>query len=390
MNSPEANAVTVRLPPPKVETKRSAKAWAWGLGMALAGAGLGYVGAKSAAIWLMPMDGIAAKLGALVSLPVVWLVVVGWHELGHLVGGWMTGGKFIIWIVGPLKVWRTPQGIKVGRNKSLNLGGGLAACVPWDPAQMSARRSAVMILGGPIFSLILGVAGSWGLVGLFPAAANDGGVWALSYNVTAFTLILSLMIFGLTSAPFTAGGFKSDGKRAWDLLRGDKRSEQESALLLLTTAGLAGIRPADYDPRLVERVLSLQDGSMFDLYGRLTIYAHAADRGDWGLAQQLLDDVGQGESDLIPFMRDVYRCEYAWLLATQTTGVAAARAWLDSAGSLEVDPATRLRAEAAVLRAEGNFEEARTKVKDGLHALAHRSISPAPNLFAEEALRALF
>jgi len=135
-----------------------------------------------------------------------------------------------MWAVGPIKVWRTPKGVKWGLNRSLNLGGGLAACWPTDPAKMSPRRTAVMMVGGPIFSLTLAVICGWGMVGHFDGAAKGGGIATVLYNLYAFMALLTGFIFAVTAAPFTAGGFKSDGKRAWELLRGDGKSEQEGAM----------------------------------------------------------------------------------------------------------------------------------------------------------------
>jgi hypothetical protein len=148
------------------------------------------------------------------------------------------------------------------------------------------------------------------------------------------------------------------------------------------------VRPADYDPALVARTVALGDGSLFDLYGHFTVYYHAADRGDWPAAQGHLDRVLAGEEKLVPFMRDTARNEYAWLLATVGGAGAAgvARAWLDSAGPLDFDPATRLRAEAAVLAAEGKAAEAAAKAREGLHALEHRSLSPVKSAFAAEVM----
>ena len=381
--------VVVRMPPPKVEDNKSAKGWLFILTMALGGAVAGYFGAKSMTVWLMPLDNWGMKLGAIVALPFTWLVVVGWHELGHLVGGWLGGGKFLLWVVGPLKVVRTPGGVKIMWNRSVNLGGGVAACVPTDPAKMTPRRTAIMILGGPMFSLLLVAICGWIMALIFAFADAAGGWAALVYNVVAFTMLISAFIFLVTMAPLVAGGFKSDGKRVLDLMKGDKRSEQEAVLLMLTTMSMGGVRPADYDDALVEQVLALNDGSMFDLYGRSCIYYHAADRAQWRRAQLLLDDMQKGEAQLVSYLRDVMRCEYAWLLATQTDGVAEARAWLDSAGKLDFDPATKLRAEAAVLWAEGDGAAALQKIDEGEHALVHKSLSPVRNVFAEEAFERL-
>jgi hypothetical protein len=77
------------------------------------------------------------------------------------------------------------------------------------------------------------------------------------------------------------------------------------------------------------------------------------------------------------------------LLATQTRDTTTARAWLDSAGKLDFDPATRCRAEAAVLLAEGKTAEAAAKAREGLNALEHRTLSPVKSPFAVDALEAL-
>ena len=159
--------------------------------------------------------------------------------------------------------------------------------------------------------------------------------------------------------------------------------------MAMVTAGLAGVRPADHDPALVQRAVSLGDGSLFDLYGHLTAFAWAADRGEWRAAQQHLDRVVAGEAQLVPYLQDVARCDYAWLLAIASKDVAAARAWLDSAGKIDFEPATRLRAEAAVLLAEGRRAEAANQAKAGLLALRHRTMSPVENPFLRETLESI-
>ncbi len=374
-------------PPPQATAKKSAWRIAGLLAGAAAGGLLGYLVARYGMNLLLPLPGAKLlRLLPLASLPLVWLVVVGWHELGHVVGGWLVGGRFLLWVAGPCMVRRTPAGIRVGWNRNVNTAGGMAACLPLEPALMTPPRVAVMILGGPVASLLLTIGALWLAAGLGSGAAPVSLARALAQNVALFTAGTSLLIFLVTAAPATAGGFKSDGKRVFELLRGGRGSEQEAAMLMLTTASLAGIRPADYDPTMIARAVSLRDGSLFDLYGHLVVYYHAADRAEWAAAQMHLDYVLAGSDKVIPYVRDVIRCEYAWLLASQTADVGAARAWLESAGKLEFDPATRLRAEAAVLLAEGKKNTAAEKAREGLHALEHKSLSPVKSPFALEAL----
>lgn len=384
-------AVISRMPPCAAAQAKVRRTWRSALPMlagAVFGGCVGFVGAKFGTDLLVRLDGPKALIFvSLATLPLVWLFVVAVHEFGHVVGGWLTGGKLILYVVGPFMWKRTPAGLRFSWNTNVNVAGGLAACLPLDLGRVTPRRLAVMIAGGPVSSVALTVAALWLAAGITPRV--DGLVLGLAQHAALFTAAVSALIFLVTAAPGAAGGFKTDGRRFLELLRGDARSEQEQAMIALTTAGLAGVRPADYEPRLVAQAVALRDGSLFDLYAHLAVYAHAVDLGQPARAQALLDHVVAGEETLAPFARDTARCEYAWLLATHTPDAAAARAWLDSAGKLAFDPATRLRAEAAVLLAEGRRTEAAAKAREGLHALEHRSLSPVKSRFAEEQLEDL-
>jgi hypothetical protein len=245
------------MPPPKPSAAgRSRKSWELLLVVVAVGALAGYLGVKLGAKLGTgaSLSGAGPKWAGLLplfALPLVWLLSVAAHEFGHLVGGWATGGKFLLYVVGPFKWQRTPGGVRFSWNSSLNLGAGLASCLPFDAAKVTPQRTAVMIAGGPLASLVLAVAGLWLVAGV------DG---RLAQNLALAVTWMSMLIFAVTVFPTTMGGFKSDGRRLFELLRGDRRSEQETAIMALTTASLAGVRPADYDPRLVEQAIGLRDG----------------------------------------------------------------------------------------------------------------------------------
>lgn len=379
--------VIPRSPPPAPRGLKKAGALKMSLGMllgAVIGGVAGFVGMKFGAGLLLP--GLPKWIAGvhLLLLPFVWFVAVAFHELGHLVGGWAGGGRFLLYVVGPFMWKRSPAGVSFSWNKNVNIAGGLAACLPLDPARSTPRRTALMIAGGPFFSLVLSVLALWLAAGL--AAIAHGPALLFAQHGAVIVAGLSTLIFGVTVFPGTGGGFKTDGLRFIELLRGDERSAQENAVMTLTTASLAGVRPADYDPRLVAQAISLRDGSLFDLYAHLTAAHHFIDVGQPGRAQELLDHVAAGEDQLAPFARDTLRCDYAWLLARHTTDAASARAWLDSAGPLDIDPATRLRAEAAVLLAELDRPGAIEKARAGLHAAEHKSLSPVRNAYVVDTL----
>lgn len=323
---------------------------------------------------------------ALACLPLSWLIAVGLHELGHLVGGWLIGGRFLLWIAGPIKAVRTPSGIRWGWNRTLNTAGGMAACLPADCSRLTVSQLTVMILGGPVASLLsAGVTAS--LVPMVPANGGAAAEWL--GILLALTAAFSLLIAVATTVPFTAGGFKSDGRRAWDLCRSGPRRDQEIAMVILSMQLLGGTRPRDLDQDLLRRSLQLGDGSAYDLYARLHAYEHAADCGEWDEARRHLEAIVAGEASLAPLIASATRCEYAWLVATRGSDPPLARAWLESAGPMDFDPATRLRAESAVLLAEGSTEAAHGKAIEGLKALDRRTLSPVRNPFAADALERL-
>jgi hypothetical protein len=376
--------VVPRLPPAVTATPRkSRQQWLVVILMAVAGGVVGFFGARFGAEFLLPAgEGRMIKLLVLGTVPLVWLLVVGWHELGHLVGGRITGGRFLLFIIGPFQWQRSPAGIRFSWNRRINLFGGMAACLPVDQRDLT-RRFALMIAGGPLASLVLVVLALWAAVGL----AHLG--WTVPQHIAVFTALLSGLIFVLTALPGEAGGFRTDGRRLLNLLGRDATARQEAALLSLTVAALAGQRPADYDSSRIEAAIGINPGSLHTLYGHTYAFQQAADCGDYGRAQRHLDEVIAGESCLPPFMRNLARADYAWLLATTTTVVAAVRAWLDTAGPTDFDPAARLRAEAAVLLMEGRGPEAAAKAREGLRALDQNSLAPVRNPFAADALEAL-
>ncbi|MGI8955485.1 MAG: hypothetical protein ACR2II_01035 [Chthoniobacterales bacterium] len=107
---------------------------------AAAGAALCYFGARYALQFFVWVSGAKwLNLLPVLALPVLWVIAVG-----------LGGGTFMLWLVGPLMLRRTPAGVRAGWNRSVNLSGGMAVCVPLDPARVTPTRLAVMIGGGPL------------------------------------------------------------------------------------------------------------------------------------------------------------------------------------------------------------------------------------------------
>jgi hypothetical protein len=179
------------------------------IAMLSVGAGVGYAGAKlflddrkPDAIPLLP-DNYGIYL--LLLLPVMYLLVVGIHELGHVLAGLWQNFKFYNLTIGPF-AWKLDDddNIKFMWNKNLNIAGGVAVMLP-NGDDALRKRFMWFAAGGPLASLVLAMA-------CFPLAQVFGETSFLRF-VAYTTAALSAMIFVATMLPFRTGGFASDGLR---------------------------------------------------------------------------------------------------------------------------------------------------------------------------------
>jgi hypothetical protein len=113
--------------------------------------------------------------------------------------------------------------------------------------------------------------------------------------------------------------------------------------------------------------------------GKLMGYYHALDCGNAAKAGTWLAEVVAGGDSLPQVTRESVYAEQAYWLALHGRDPVAARTTLTRAGSCRFDPATHLRAEAAVLHAEGDFKAAATKADAALEALTQRSMALRPS-----------
>ena len=80
-------------------------------------------------------------------------IVLGVHELGHLITGLIQGFRFELFVVGPLGIKRENNRIKVYLNKNIAHYGGLASTLPRNDNAENSRILANICLAGPIASI---------------------------------------------------------------------------------------------------------------------------------------------------------------------------------------------------------------------------------------------
>jgi hypothetical protein len=216
----------------------------------------------------------------------VILVVLLVHEVGHLLGGRLVGFRAFLLIVGPMRLERSGAGWQMYLNKQLSAYGGLAGSVATDARDLR-RRTAVMVAGGPVASIVFALS-AWLVLselGLRSLDANS----SLPHILGFFTLHLlagaSAAIGIATLIPMYTSGFLSDGARLLRLWRGGPVAARDSALQAIMGSSLSGVRPRDWDPSLLSAACTLHDDSMFEFMAWQISQMHAADRGD--VAQSL-------------------------------------------------------------------------------------------------------
>ncbi|MDE0101033.1 MAG: M50 family metallopeptidase [Bryobacterales bacterium] len=297
------------------------------------------------------------------------------HEVGHALGGNLRGMRLGMLIVGPIQIQREVDGHLSWRlNKILSLAGGVVSSFP-ESTEGLRRAMLSFAAGGPVTSIVVGllVLAIYRLAGLGDSSVPHGIVHdALAEGV--FMLgVLSVGLGLLTLLPVNQGVFVNDGKRILRLLRPSAAADAYAAVMGLGSYMIAGVRPRDWDPGLVERATSLADGSIEDLNGRYMAYDHSLDRGEVDVAGEHIRYLASHAEDAHASYRPVIHLAVAYFAAAYGDNAASARSRLARAGKsalLALDPTARIRAEGAVLLAEGDANGAFEKFREAYSSLA--------------------
>ncbi|MEL7124290.1 MAG: site-2 protease family protein [Bacteroidota bacterium] len=148
-------------------------------------------------------------------------LVLGVHELGHLLVGLVQGFRFELYVVGFLGIKREEEKVKVYFNKNLGYYGGVAATSPTDGSPDNAKKFARILLAGPIASILFAVI-------CYVIALYSFGEWKFIFYLGA---LASIGIFIATTVPSRTGMFFTDRKRFQRLIKPGKDREIELAML---------------------------------------------------------------------------------------------------------------------------------------------------------------
>lgn len=299
----------------------------------------------------------------LLAFPFLMLIVLGVHEIGHLIGGLSQGMRFLLLIVGPFGWHASVAGPRFEWNTNVALMGGLAATLPTETGASLRRQLLVMIAGGPLASLLLAI---------FAVAA----IAYVDPRIAAYCLIVAATSFGIflvTLIPTRAGGFMSDGMQLIDVWRGGTAVVERSALMRIIAQSIDGVRPRDWDPEsLAELSRADSEDPTRRTGGLLYSFMWAMDgRRDADIAhyrallESSVDEYPSGFRQSV----HVELAIGAWL-AGDTDAV---RRHLAASKGGIVEKSRRLLAQAALARLEGRDEDCERDRLLALKALAKAS-----------------
>ncbi len=328
--------------------------------LAGSGAAVGFLVAKFGVEMPFVRTRLAGLSGwDLLVMPLLYLLVIGVHEGGHVLGGLSRGMRFLLFIVGPLQWSRGGSGIHFSWAFNLGTLGGVAACTP-DPVRPARPQLLRLVAGGPLASLLLALL----CFALATLSTGRPGAYAL------LTGALSLLIFSLTAVPMRAGGFMSDGMQFVELLRGGRGVEERNVLMALMAQSLAGVRPAQLDQRLLKEALAFADPEpLRKVAARLYAFLHAWDAGQLDVAAEHRTWLGEHIRDYPDGFRQSLAIELALFAALEDSDQVRAREWLRQGRGGVVDASRRALAEVAVACLEDQLETAAASLQVAHHAL---------------------
>ena len=374
MNATESNGNTA---PPSPRRSKS-KALLTGALVGAGCAGIGYwIGKHAAGLPGLRQHFEALGTLDLLLLPVLILAVLATHEVGHLLGGFSRGMRFLLLIVGPFQWTRSPGGIRFKWVFNLGTMGGIAAATP-DPAAPLTPQLRRLIIGGPLASFVLAV------LGLAIALGFEGRAGAYGVIIAA----MSFLIFLVTAAPLRAGGFMSDGMQYLELHRGGAAVTERQVLVRLMGVSYSGIRPRDWEPQLVNDALAMQQAEpLRRVAGRLFALYQAMDCGGMDRVREHADWLAEHVDDYPGGFRQSITLELC-LVACQRGDLEAAREWWKRSRGGVVDAARRALAEASLAALEGDAARLERALVAGRRALP-RGMDPGINQLTADQLDAV-
>lgn len=288
-----------------------------------------------------------------------FFVVVGIHELGHILTGLILKYQFRFVTVGPLKIELINGKLEFKVNTEINTMGGLTLMFP---SKSFTRQEMIWYYaGGPLLSLLFGL-------GLLLLLITMQSVIDESQLFWMIASVMSLVIGVVSLIPISNGDLHTDGSQMLDFLRGGNKGIRKLYLLKLSAASTNGVRPSEWDRKTLEVSLSInkdehdQFAALSYLYG----FYHYMDAGDKKKAVEILEESWNKSQELSPLIRSAVALEMGFKEAYKEKNAEKARELQGSLKSTFIEKSSLLRLETACLMCEEQWEKAETTVVEAI------------------------
>jgi hypothetical protein len=298
-------------------------------------------------------------------LPTLWLCLLAAH-LGNIVMGRLLGFRFVAWIYGPLRLSRRrySPGLRLSRNRSVELYTGLVSYCPLDDRDLPRRLERYVASG------LTGVLGLTVILLTLALIAHGTTIGWLLLAMALMTLVLLVPSWRAT-------------RMLLQRLKSEEFGDAYTAQQLIGGLELVrSVRPRDWPSDLVERAQRLHDASDAATLGAWLAYLWAVDRGDLQAAGEFMTKMLALRPERIGAVWNGVLIDAAFFDAFHRKNPTAAREHLGRITNEAIDQHNRLRAEAAVLLAEGRPDEACATARAGLEAI--RDADYTGRVLAEE------
>ncbi len=194
---------------------------------------------------------------------------------------------------------------------------------------------------------------------------------------------VSLFFTILALIPVSSGLNKSDGKRLWLLLRSPEQALSWMALLALQSEEKKGLRPREWDPDLVARLMGIDEEASEYGFSQLMLFYRRIDEGDESAALLYLENALAGSKRGGKAFQHVVFLEAACASASIRKCSAQARTWSKRACELR-KPESLDVVEAGIAMCEGRYGEAAQRWESALRRVERTRLDSGLVRFAKE------
>lgn len=178
--------------------------------------------------------------------------------------------------------------------------------------------------------------------------------------------------------------YVSDGARLLELLRNTQEADRICSLLAIAASALAGKRPREWDPTLIQKALWFRNGSGDDVIAVIMAYESEMDLHHFDAAETYLQSAIAKRSQCPSNLKSAIAADAAFFHAAVRNDAGIAREWLEQCHARDIEDGYVIpMIKAAVLIAEGRGDEADAELATSI-ALLRKARFPGFALAAQD------